>query len=36
MSREEKAFILAAIQMKADHEEKERNKMKIKKPRKRH
>jgi hypothetical protein len=35
MSREEKAFILAAIQLKAEHEEKERKKMNVKKPRKR-
>jgi hypothetical protein len=36
MSREEKAFILAAIQIKADHEKEERKKMNTKKPHKRH
>jgi hypothetical protein len=35
MSREEKAFILAAIQIKADHEKEERKKINAKKPRKR-
>lgn len=35
MTREEKAFILAAIQIKAENDEKERKKMKAKTPRKR-
>lgn len=36
MSREEKAFILAAIQEKADAEKEEQKKMKSHSPRKRH
>ena len=35
MKREEKAFILAAIQIKADNDKKEQQKMKSKRPRKR-
>jgi hypothetical protein len=35
MSREEKAFIIAAIQDKADREKEEQKKMKVSKPRKR-
>jgi len=35
MTREEKAFIFAAIQIKAEHEKAEEKKMKAKKPRKR-
>lgn len=35
MTREEKAFILAAIQIKAERDEEENKKMKAKKPRKR-
>ena len=35
MSREEKALILAAIQIKADNDKKEQQKMKSKRPRKR-
>lgn len=35
MSREEKAFITACIQIKADAEKKEQAKMKARKPRKR-
>lgn len=36
MSREEKAFILAAIQEKADAEKAEQKRMNTRKPRKRH
>ena len=35
LSREEKAFILACIQLKADAEKAQEKKMKVKKPRKR-
>jgi hypothetical protein len=35
MSRREKAFILAAIEIKTDNEKKEQAKMKARKPRKR-
>ena len=35
MTREEKAFILAAIQIKAENDKKERKKINAKKPRKR-
>jgi hypothetical protein len=35
MSREEKAFITACIQIKADAEKEQEKKMKAKKPRKR-
>jgi len=35
LTREEKAFIAACIQIKAEAEEKENKKMKSKKPRKR-
>lgn len=35
MTREEKAFILAAIQIKADNDKKEQQKLKAKRPRKR-
>ena len=34
MSREEKAFILAAIQIKADNEKAQEKKLRVKKPRK--
>ena len=34
MSREEKAFILAAVQIKADEEKKQEKKMNTKRPRK--
>jgi hypothetical protein len=36
MSREEKAFILASIQEKADAEKEERKKINARTPRKRH
>jgi len=36
MSREEKAFMLAAIQIKADQQKEEEKKLKAKTPRKRH
>ena len=35
MTREEKAFIMASIQIKADAEKKQEQKMKAKRPRKR-
>jgi hypothetical protein len=35
LSREEKAFIFACIQLKADAEKEQEKKMKAKKPRKR-
>ena len=36
MSREEKAFMLAAIEIKAEAEKEEEKKLKVNKPRKRH
>jgi hypothetical protein len=35
MTRQEKAFIIAAIQEKAEREKEEQKKMKVSKPRKR-
>ena len=35
MTREEKAFMLAAIEIKADNDKKEQQKLKSKRPRKR-